>query len=210
MKRNILILLALVFGYFTGISQNISAGFNSTHSGRSVSATYSIEKENYEIGFGLGININQKKHNDDQNNLFLKRLYADNFAQYFAFKGFYHRNINFQIENVKPYFFYDLQIRYSKTRNRFTSSYPFGFDSTLISNRPNFDEPVNSYGPFTWVEQTVGLGIDIQINERFFLRQKFGIGVNSILGTDNRVKFSWYLGEFGALYNIEIGYKLQK
>jgi len=201
----------LLFTQIDTKAQKLSAGFNSTHSGRSLSATYSIEKKNHEIGFGLGFNINQNKHNDDQENLYLKRLYASEFIQYFAFKGFYHRTINLNIENVKPYFFYDLQVRYSKTRNRSTRL-PNIPDTAITNNPGQFffpGENVKQYGPFTWVEQTIGLGFDIQLNERFFLRQKFGVETNFILGRDDQIRrLNWFDWEFGALYNIEVGYQL--
>ena len=175
----------------------ITSTFNSTHSGRNVTFALSKTFNNmHEFGGGLRININSLAMSDDQNHVYYKRLYASNFMQHLGIAGFYHYHIFRNWEHVKPFLFYDFQATYSTTRNHITIA------STT-------DEYVN-HGPFTWLEQTVGIGFKADLPNGFFITQKIGFGTSFILGKDEQLlknNFDW---EFGGLINVGIGYRFNK
>lgn len=194
MKTQFSILVLSLLTFSSASAQKVSSGVNFTHAGRSISATYGKVFNKSEVGIGLGLNINQYKMPDNQNNIFYKRLYATEPLHFLALKTYYHKSININRENIAPFAFYDLQLRYAKTRN----------ENLNYENR-SWD-PFDFFGPFTWLEQTIGLGIDIQLSNRIFYRQKLGIGTSFILGKETAYKDSCFVWEFGALYSFEVGY----
>lgn len=205
MKKKIFTLLCIAIG-IVGYSQSAIVGaFNTTFSGRNVNLMYSKQINKNEFAIGLRYNINKLAHPDDQFNVFLKRLYATKFPHYWGISFFYNRYVIDKWDCVKPFLFYNLQATYSTTRNR--AFLPVGTDT---NGDFLYKESIKIFGPFTWIEQTVGFGIKVNINEKFFLTQKIGAGVAFILGKDeHRIstydKFNW---EFAGLIYTGIGYKL--
>lgn len=202
-------LILFVFLANTTFAQtDIISAFNSTHSGRSIVLLGSKTiNGKHEIGIGLRYNINKIAHNDDQNNVFLKRQYATNFLQHWGIESFYHYYLFDKLNAVKPFLFYDLQLSYSETRNRmFLPAMEHEELGTL------YKEVIEFFGPFTWVEQCVGMGFKAEITEQFLLYQKMGFGTTFILGKDEKRpgtydKFEW---EFAGLIQTGLVYRLNK
>ncbi|MDL2326485.1 hypothetical protein LJC67_05375 [Bacteroidales bacterium OttesenSCG-928-A14] len=73
------------------------------------------------------------------------------------------------------------------------------------------------FGPFTWIEQNIGIGFTVDIWDNIFLSQRLDVGVFFILDKDYfnedkpyllaKPRFSW---EFGYLLSVEIGYRFEK
>jgi len=185
---------------------DLSVNYNSTHSGYSVLIMGSkrINKD-YEFGGGLRYNINRKKQSDDQNNVFCKRLYATKIYQHLGVDVHVNRFIFKKWEKIEPYIFYDIQLAYSTTRNRFFN--PIG--QTEYGNFV-YEESITSFGPFLWMENHVGIGYKVDLFKSFFLTQRLGVGVDLIFGNDKYLStmahqsFTW---EFGGLANLGIGYR---
>lgn len=204
-----------MFSPYIAEAQNLFGGYNLTNSGRSISATYSWEKEKSEFGLGLGYNINKIIQPDDQNTILTRRLYAIEPIHFLAFKTFYHHTIFRNLKHIQPFLFYDLQIRYSTTRTRLFLGAQY--DSTLVKNKPEdgilYSEVIIFFGPYVWIDQNIGLGFDINITDQFYLRQKVGFGTLFFLGKDERLPASgveWFQWQLGTLVNIELGYKFGK
>ncbi len=180
--------------------------FNSTHSGRNiVLATSRNFKNKNEFGLGLRYNINKLAHNDDQMNVYLKRLYATKPIHYFGIEGFYHRTIFTNLDCIKPFIFYDVQATYSTTRNRMFI--PIGYD---LNGDVLYKEAIEYFGPFYWIEQCVGVGFKAKIYKSFYLTQKIGFGTSFILGKEKKLLSKYFKGftwEFAGLLNAGIGYK---
>ncbi len=163
-----------------------------------------------EFGIGLGCNINSIKQPDDQNNIFYKRLFATDIVHFLNLNLFYNQYVFNKFDQFKPYIFYDFQMKYSTTR---TSMYIIDrIDSTIISSDPAdqylYRNYIEYFGPFLWIENTLGIGMKIMINEHFFITQKFGIGVHFIIGDEPKLfkqNFEW---EFHDFFSFSIGYKL--
>lgn len=66
------------------------------------------------------------------------------------------------------------------------------------------------FGPFTWIEQYIGMGLKVNLSESIILRQKAGVGIDVLLGSDRKLpqtvlKKAEY--EFGLLFSIDIAYR---
>jgi hypothetical protein len=192
----------LVFIILVGLIQSltsqvrVAADFNSVISGRSINVLASGQVKNrHEFGGGLRININKYIHNDDQNNFFKKRMYATKPLHYFGLEGFYQVHIFQKLKQIDLFAFYDIQLSYSTTGNRFN---------------PYYDDMVH-FGPFTWIEQNIGIGFTVDIWNNIFFIQRLGGGTNFILGEhhdkNNDLPKTSFTNEFGYLLSAGIGYR---
>jgi hypothetical protein len=206
MKKYIMLFSVVVYSINSLAQYDLNINYNSTHSGRNVALTLSKEfNHNNEIGFAIRYNVNRLKHSDDQGNMFLKRLYATEFIQHYGIIGYYHHGIFNRLDCVKPFLFYDAQATYSTTRNRMFIPWDYDINGDVL-----YKEMIEIFGPFTWIEQCVGIGIKANIINSFYITQKIGFGVSFILGKEVKLlgtydKFEW---EFGGLINVGIGYRL--
>ena len=103
-KKQFILTSVSIFLFLSGFMQNaisqirIYPTFNSVISGRSINILASGQVKNrHEFGGGLRININKYAHNDDQDNIFKKRMYATKPLHYFGIEGFYHIHFTFRI-----------------------------------------------------------------------------------------------------------------
>jgi hypothetical protein len=190
--KNIFLLSLLcltVSGVFA--QTDLIGSFNSTHSGRSavlsVSKTFNFKNE---FGVGLRYNINTASQPDDQNHVYYKRLYASNFGQHLGFQAFYNRYVFDQWEHVRPFVFYDLQLAYADARN--------------IS-----ENGTHIHGPYTWLEQCVGIGLKVPLSGKVHLYQKIGGGASMMFGeglnATGDVTMDW---EFGGIIQVGLVYRL--
>jgi len=208
MKKTILLLAMLCITKHVIAQYDIISTFNSTHSGRSITLIFAktyIEKN--EFGLGLRYNINKLAHNDDQNNIFLKRQYSTSFVQHWGFESYYHRYFFKKLDCIKPYLFYDMQLSYSKTRNRMFLPALYDEELGLL-----YREVIEFFGPFTWLEQCIGIGIKARLNSNFLIYQKIGFGTAFIFGKDNRqiVTLDGFNWEFAGLIQAGLVYRLKK
>lgn len=192
-------------------NKNIGLQHYSTGAGENLTATLSKIKDKNELGFGVGFNINSIRQPDDEANIYYKRLYATKPIHFLNFNIFYQKDIFTSITKIKTFIVYDLQIKHSTTRS---SMYiPFDYDSTLVINDPEegilYRNYIEYFGPFTWVENSIGIGINIDITDKLSLIQKIGGGIYFIFGDEPKlVKYSpeW---EFMYFYNMGITYKIK-
>ena len=208
MKKHLITLILVTLLTTQGYSQKyINTAFNTTHSGRNISISVSKKiNSKHEIGGGLRININKIAHPDDQFNVFKKRLFATKPLHFFGIKGYYHYHVFDNLQLIRPFLFYDLQTTYSTTRNRMFLPY-----TQSPSGETLYRELIDYFGPFTWVEQTIGVGYKVKVFSDFYIQQKIGFGTSFILGYDQKLLdkyFEWFDWEFGGLINVGISYKI--
>lgn len=209
MKTFLCIILWLILVLQANAQMRLHTGFNSTMAGRSITIGLSKTKnEKHEFGGALRININKIAHNDDQNKSYYKRLYATKAHHFFGVQGFYHRYLFLKWQHIKPFLFYDLQATYSTTRNRAFFPYSYDEDGNAL-----YKEDITIFGPYTWIEQNIGVGFKADLFGNWFIHQKFGVGTTFVLGYDKKrldKYFDWFDWEFGALINVGIGYRFDK
>jgi hypothetical protein len=184
-------------------------GYNSTNSGRSIILNLSktINGKN-EFGGGIRFNINRFAHPDDQGNIFKKRLYATKPIHYIGINGFYQRHILNEWENISPFLFYDLQATYSTTFNRMYLPYSYDNSGDVL-----YKMYLENFGPFTWVEQTLGVGFKAKLFDSFYLQQRIGFGTSFILGYDKQLLgkyFNWFTWEFATIIDVGLTYRFGK
>jgi len=207
MKIHILI-FCLVQSCLSLAQNELGATFNSCHSGRSVDLLYGKQlTEKSKIAVGILVNINQITHPDDLELYHKKRLCATSFTEGFGIHANYNRYLNLSVFKQSVFLFSDLQLKYSGTRNvEYKKVY---YDS--INELQFYDGVVNYYGPFLWMQNTYGVGMDVRIIDRLMLRQKIGFGVEYIYGPDqkysNGKKKSWLEPAF--IFNIGLVYQFR-
>jgi hypothetical protein len=157
----------------------------------------------HQFGFGLRVNMYSLGHKDDQNKVYVKRLYPKKFYQNFGLAGYYQFNLFSKINPTKLFLFTDVQITHSTQRNRDITPH-----STLPDGRVLYQEFTDWFGPFLWIENTIGVGVQVPIYKNWSLINKFGFGVMSIIGD------KWYAPEntailVGPRYEWEICYTVQ-
>lgn len=216
MYKNIITTIALSIFSLSLYSQVLGINYNSTGAGRNITVNYSKNINNHAWSFGIGYNINSIRQPDDEANIYYKRLFATTPAQHLNFNLSYRHNIFYNLKNIKPFVFYDLQIKYSTTRS---SMYlPYDYDSTYLNTAHPEDgilykNHIAYFGPYTWIENSIGIGFKVGITDRFYLQQRFGAGIHFIYGYGSgkdivlKQKIDW---EFMGLLNIGIVYRLKK
>lgn len=216
-----LIKIAAFLIVFTGFMQSatsqvrVSTVFNSIYSGRSINVLASGQTKNsrHEFGGGLRININKFAHNDDQFNIFKKRMYATKPLHYFGIEGFYQIHFLQNLQHIDLFAFYDIQVCYSTTGNR-VPPWSINLETGYVEF---IGEQFRHFGPFTWIEQNIGIGFSVDIWDNVYLTQRLGVGVAFILGEDKPVNENKdYLllknsfeNEFGYLLSAGIGYRFE-
>lgn len=180
--------------------------FNSNHSGRNIALSISKTIDNmHTIGGGVRYNINRLALPDDQFKTYYKRLYATEPIHYFGLIGFYQRRIFNNLKSFEPFLFYNIQMTYSSTRNRsFLPKYEGMNGETL------YVEAINNFGPFTWLEQNLGIGFSVNIFSNWYFQQKIGFGTSFIMGYDEVITakaYEWFHWEFGYLFSFGMIYR---
>lgn len=159
----------------------------------------------HQFGFGLRINMYSLAHKDNQNSIYTKRFYPTKFCQNFGFAGFYEYNLFPNLAPSRLSLFTDLQLAYGPTRNEWLS----------LSLNPN--DPPNTYyyrierfGPFLWLENTVGVSLQVPITSKFNLINKAGLGLMSIIGDklygkDNTAVLLRNFYDWELTYTVQLG-----
>jgi hypothetical protein len=211
MKLHFTVLLLLLSASIS--AQALLFEVNSTGAGRNVGVQWEKSWSKNTFGVGVGCNINKIAHSDDQFNLYRKRLYATKAVHFINLHLTYDRAILPSLpSHIKPFLFFDVQAKYSGTRNRFFL--PYSYDSTATWLKPEdgirYKEYINFYGPFLWVEPNVGIGFRAMLSQRFYLKQQVGVGVLLTFGSDDQItyrQFTPFDWEFAGLIQVGLGWK---
>lgn len=193
-------LFFILFFYGISSSQKIALNYYSTGTGQNITANYSFVIKKSEIGLGLGYTISTLAHPDNQHNVYYKRQFATEPLHHLNLNLFYHHSVFPNLDHINPFLFYDFQGKHSAARNVINSS---------------LDEVVY-HGPYFWLDNTIGVGFNVNIIGNWYIQQKIGFGAHFIIpsGADaSRVdaessidKFEW---EFIGLLNLGIVYRLK-
>jgi len=174
--------------------------YYNTGTGQNITANYSFDIKNSELGIGLGYTLSSLVHPDDQNKTYYKRQFATEPLHHLNLNLFYHRYVFQKLEHINPFLFYDFQAKHSAAMNHFD---------------PSLDERFY-HGPYFWLDNNLGVGFNVNIIGNWYLQQKIGAGALFIFPSSrdaSRVnmvtlidKFEW---EFIGLLNVGIVYRLK-
>ena len=211
MKNTIILILLAGFLQSTIAQVRVFPVFNSDYSGRSINVLASGQVKNrHEFGGGLRFYINKYAHNDDQNNIFKKRMWATKPIHYFGIEGFYQVHLFQKLPHIDFFAFYNIQLFYSTVRNRIEL-----LKTDPVTKERGLREYNYIFGPFTWIEQNIGIGFTVDIWNNIFFTQRLGGGTTFILGRDTRkpdTPLLWkppFTSEFGYLLSVGIGYRFE-
>ena len=201
-------IIFLIFPFLAFSQTNLTYNYNLTATGKNVSLLFSkVNIQENEFGIGLRYNINSLKHPDDQFSIFYKRLYATKPLHHFGLEAFYHKRIVKKWNTVKPFIFYNFQLSYSKLRSRWFNPVSFNENGILL-----YEEKIDFFGPYLWVEQSLGLGFNAKLNNNFFITSKLGFEVMQLSGNSEKEGLIFdekYIREFGYQFSFGIGYVLK-
>ena len=206
MNRTLLILCFNLISMLVAFAQaDIGIAFNSVHIGRNLSVVGSKKINKHAILGGIKYGINSFE-SDDQNLLFKKRFFATNLIEHWGVIIGYQYFLKAQKSYLEPFFYYELQYTNSQTRNR--SFFPVGYD---VDNNVLYREDLDFFGPTIALENYLGFGLNIRINDFFLIVQKAGVGMINFQNTDKRYYFNnnstW---EFGYMLSFGMAYRLKE
>ena len=164
--------------------------------------------QNHEIEVGLRLHINRLAMPDDQQSIYFRRMYASSFAQHFGLQLGYNWYFLPRLDHLKPFVFYELQAAYSTTRN-----HGYGYTYYIDEGISQLEEYLESFGPFLWLQNTIGVGFNVDIWKSVYLFEKIGFNTTQIIGNDEKLmpdsfqKFPWLVNEFGYMMMAGIGYR---
>ena len=190
----------LINGFEIKAQDNITVAFNSVHTGRNLSMTYSKRFNRHRIIGGIKYNINSLVQ-DDQNELFKKRFYATNFEEHWGLVLGYKYSLK-KLNAIEPYFFYDVQFTNSHTRNKFVTPVAQDENGTFY-----YVKRLVFMGPTIALDNYIGLGIDIPLFDNLLISQKVGFGGSFYFNTDPGYVFENNRSqEFGYMLSIGVSY----
>lgn len=210
MSKKAIALFVFLLTACCSFAQNAAKiNFNTSTLRESIIVGYSRTfHQNHEIEVGLRFHINRLAMPDDQQSIYYRRLYASSFAQHFGLQLGYNWCFLPRLDHLKPFVFYELQAAYSTTRNH-------GFSPTINFNDGSYsiEEYTESFGPFLWLQNTIGVGFNVEIWKSFYLFEKIGFNATQIIGNDDKLmpdpfqKFPWLVNEFGYMILAGVGYR---
>lgn len=205
MKKSGFILVLFLLPIFAMPQDFITASYNSTASGRNISIGYAkYLASGNEFGGALRINISKITQADDQSTIYYKRLFATDWIHYFGLQLYYHRYFFERWNCIKPYLLYDFQMSYSTTRSSMFSPYAYDVNGDVLYK--NF---IEYFGPFLWLEQSIGIGFKAKIFKSLYLFENLGATIQYIYGEEEQIlfrgNFDW---EFGYLISAGLAYEL--
>ena len=140
-------------------------------------------------------------------------MWATDPIHYFGLEGFYQVHLFQKLPHVDVFAFYDIQLVYSTVRNRSDDLF-----TDPITGEKELREVTAIFGPFTWIEQNIGIGFTVDIWKNIFFTQRLGGGACLILGRDkplSETKRHYIINKapctfsFGYLLSVGIGYRFE-
>ena len=174
----------------TSMSKNeIDISYYSTHIGSNIAVEYNknIKKHTFIIGVKCHLN-HYIEPTGPFGYAYFKQFHADNFAQYIGATLGYEYHLKDINPYVSPYLLFNSQYANMSTKHR---NAEITNNGVLIITRTE--------GPYIALENTIGVGLSIKLNERFSLNQSAGIGSaffldQSIHRWDWSVMYQWRAG----------------
>lgn len=193
----------IIFISTSTYSQHVSLNYYNTGAGQNITGNYTFELKKSALGFGLGYTFNRSIQAESNYKVWHKSQYATEPLQHLNLNIYYHRYIFPNLEHINIFVFYDFQGKHSTAMTKIGSGY---FDN----------EEIYYHGPYFWLENTFGIGFNVNIHGRWYLQQKVGYGALILIPSSTESDmtnasyvidgFKW---EFEWLFNIGIVYRLQ-
>jgi hypothetical protein len=164
--------------YSTDIGSNISVEFNKN-----------IKRHTFIIGIKCHLN-HYIKSTGSTGYVYHKQFFAESPQQFIGFTLGYEYHLKDINPYVSPYLLFNCQYANMKTKYRYNEN--TGLLGTTWTQ-----------GPYMALENTIGFGLSIKLNERFSLNQSGGIGAGFF---QHQVTNRW---DFEPMYQLRIGLSIK-
>lgn len=210
MSKKVIVLFISMLAACCSFAQNAATiSFNTSTLRESLIVGYSRTfHQTHEIEVGLRFHLNKLAMPNDQQSIYSRRMYASSFAQHLGLQLGYNWYFLPRLNYLKLFVFYELQAAYSTTRN-----HGYGPTYNLNDGSYSIEEYTESFGPFLWLQNTIGVGFNVDIWKSFYLFEKIGFNATEIIGNDEKLmsdpfqKFPWLVNEFGYMMMAGVGYR---
>jgi hypothetical protein len=202
-----LLLVACFFSFVAQAQWQVQSTYvNSKIGTGGINLLVAKQVNNHRIGIGLRVNLYSLAHKDDQGNIYTNRFYPIDFYQKFGLAGFYQYNFLSRLKPTRLYGFFDVQLAHGPTRNRITSPYITLPDGTTL-----YEESFERFGPFLWMENTIGLGLQLVVHKNLDFHAQVGYGLMSIIGDkrhgkDNTANLGRPFYDWELTYMFQVGF----
>jgi len=196
MKKNVLFFSIILTSFLskaqdvTSKSKNeIDISYYSTDIGSNIAFEYNKNVKKHTFIIGVKCHLNHYiEPTGPVGNFYHKQFYADNFTQYIGATLGYEYHLKDINPYVSPYLLFNSQYANMKTKYR---------TSENTNNGVLFETWTG--GPYIALENTIGVGLSIKLNERFSLNQSAGIGSAFFLEQSNHkwdyeIMYQWRAG----------------
>lgn len=205
--KYLFLIVVLVYNCSTARGQDkIYGSFNSSFSTINIVAGYVHKVGSNEFGLGIRRNISEVAHRDDLEYPIKRRLFRrrGNEIENWGLHAFYQRNLPKYFTNLDLFFFYDFQITHSSA----WFEWHLPTDIYVNGNRAyrRIDE---RHGPYTWVEQTCGIGFSFNLSSNIKFIQRAGIGNAFVIGNSEikeRYNLNYVHSDFAVLWSAGLAY----
>ena len=201
MKKFFVLTLLVFLSYIVHCQTSVLLSYNAMHIGRNYNFNMMHKWGNHSILYG----VKYLKNNivaDDQFSIFKGHFFATNSKQHWGLSAGYRFDLPLKFLKIQSFLFYDFQYTYSHTRNLMFN---------LSLNHPGEELYIRSivfFGPTYALEHNIGIGIQQQIFNSFYLIERIGTGLCHFIDIDKRL---WGGGnvEVGSLLSIGLLYRLK-
>ncbi|NLL28179.1 MAG: hypothetical protein GX259_05225 [Bacteroidales bacterium] len=205
------IFIILVFATNSLLAQNLTFNYSVTGSGNNVTLAISKESDRIEFGAGLGYNFNKKSYLKEKTYSLHKSFYATKPLYHINYDLFFYYKILKNPKTFEPFFFYDLQMKYSTARLHYFDIVGLDSSNSAVLNNDEmfYREVKNTFGPFLWIENNLGFGFKINFNEKLYLQKRFGGEIYYIINKNGNMPYSdkSFESKFSTFFSISLGYR---
>lgn len=198
MKTFILFISIFLTGFLSNAQEvtskpksELDVSYYSTDIGHNISVEYNKNVKKHTFIIGLKCHLNQyiPINGPLGGYAYHKQFYADNFMQYFGASVGYEYHLKDINPYVSPYLLFNSQ--YANMKTKYRSSSENITTGVVIHTMTD--------GPFVALENTIGVGLSIKLNDRFSLNQSAGIGSAFFLQQsthrwDWEMMYQWRMG----------------
>ena len=196
-------LLVLFFVASVSAQNQMALNYHSTHTGRNLGVSFVKSTMKHSFILGIKFHLNRTPV-DNQNHVFYKRFYADNFKEHIGFHFGYHYQIGKNSKKLKTLVFCDFQyLNATIRRHGFTRALlPGGGGRGFIWNQ-------KKQSSATALENNLGLGFRINLSDKIVLIEKAGIGINVFTNLDGKAfTLVKSRSEYGVFFGASLLYEL--
>ena len=192
-KILVLLLVLMVGSNYTLFSQKLQVTNNNSMEDHSLGLNYSKNIGQSEIGVGVSYIISKGSHNKigTHDRFYYSDHDGNNFLENLQLNVFYNYYIPFELKRIEPFVFYNVNIKYS--------CYTV-YDREVTNTQ-------FTYGPFLYMDNSLGLGFNVKLGEKFYITPQAGSGIRLKFDNPNSADPTGFDTDFFLHFKAGVGYR---